>query len=129
MSSTLAEERAAVARAITSLRLTPVMFELGARPHPPRELNRAYLAQSDIFVGLYWQRYGWVAPRRRRRWNRGRHRRTHRLARRARDGLDVHTVTELVVGSPLRFDDRGAHKLKGVDGHWHLFAVGPDAAS
>jgi predicted ATPase len=58
----LAEERAAVARAISSLRLTPVMFELGARPHPPQELYRAYLAQSDIFVGLYWQRYGWIGP-------------------------------------------------------------------
>ena len=58
----LADERAAVARAITALRLTPVMFELGARPHPPRELYRAYLAQSDIFVGLYWQRYGWIGP-------------------------------------------------------------------
>jgi predicted ATPase len=58
----LAEERAAVARAISALRLTPVMFELGARPHPPRELYRAYLAQSDIFVGLYWQRYGWIGP-------------------------------------------------------------------
>ena len=44
------------------LRLTPVMFELGARPHPPRELYRAYLAQSDVFVGIYWRRYGWVAP-------------------------------------------------------------------
>ncbi|TFV74504.1 DUF4062 domain-containing protein [Blastococcus sp. CT_GayMR20] len=65
VSSTLAElapERAAVARAITALRLTPVMFELGARPHPPRELYRAYLAQSDVFVGLYWQRYGWIGP-------------------------------------------------------------------
>jgi predicted ATPase len=58
----LAEERAAVARAISALRLTPVLFELGARPHPPRELYRAYLAQSDIFVGLYWQRYGWIGP-------------------------------------------------------------------
>jgi len=58
----LAEERAAVARAIEALRLTPVMFELGARPHPPRELYRAYLAQSDVFVGLYWQRYGWIGP-------------------------------------------------------------------
>ena len=38
------------------------MFELGARPHPPRELYRAYLAQSDVFVGIYWRRYGWVAP-------------------------------------------------------------------
>ena len=58
----LADERAAVARAISALRLAPVMFELGARPHPPRELYRAYLAQSDIFIGLYWQRYGWVGP-------------------------------------------------------------------
>lgn len=58
----LAEERAAVARAITSLGLAPVMFELGARPHPPQELYRAYLAQSDVFIGLYWQSYGWVGP-------------------------------------------------------------------
>ncbi len=58
----LADERAAVARAIEALHLTPVMFELGARPHPPRELYRAYLAQSDIFIGLYWQQYGWIGP-------------------------------------------------------------------
>jgi predicted ATPase len=58
----LAEERAAVARAIAALRLTPVLFELGARPHPPRELYRAYLTQSDIFIGVYWQRYGWIGP-------------------------------------------------------------------
>jgi predicted ATPase len=58
----LADERRAVSRAISALRLTPVMFEQGARPHPPRELYRAYLAQSDVFIGLYWQRYGWVGP-------------------------------------------------------------------
>jgi predicted ATPase len=58
----LADERAAVARAISALRLIPVLFELGARDHPPRELYRAYLAQCDIFVGLYWQRYGWIGP-------------------------------------------------------------------
>src|SRR5919108_4901315 len=58
----LAAERAAAREAITQLRLTPVFFEAGARPYPPRELYRAYLAQSDIFIGLYWQRYGWVAP-------------------------------------------------------------------
>jgi hypothetical protein len=58
----LAAERRAVVRAISALRLTPVMFELGARPYPPRELYRAYLAQSDIFVGPYWQRYGRVGP-------------------------------------------------------------------
>jgi len=63
VSSTLGElavERRAVARAITALRLTPVLFEAGARPHPPRELYQAYLAQSDVFIGLYWQRYGQV---------------------------------------------------------------------
>jgi predicted ATPase len=65
LSSTLRElepEREAARAAIESLHLAPVMFELGARPHPPRSLYRAYLAQSDIFVGLYWQNYGWVAP-------------------------------------------------------------------
>ncbi len=58
----LAEERAAVRQAIETLRLTPVMFELGARPYPPRALYRAYLAQSHVFLGMYWQSYGWVAP-------------------------------------------------------------------
>ncbi|HET7338849.1 MAG TPA: hypothetical protein VFK22_04820, partial [Candidatus Dormibacteraeota bacterium] len=45
-----------------SLRLTPILFELGARPHPPSELYRAYLEQSEIFLGIYWQSGGWVAP-------------------------------------------------------------------
>jgi predicted ATPase len=58
----LAAERRAVSRAFSALRLTPVMFEAGARPHPPRDLYRAYLAQSDVFIGLYWQRYGEAAP-------------------------------------------------------------------
>src|SRR5918998_390766 len=58
----LYEERVAVREAITSLHLAPVMFELGARPHPPRDLYRAYLDQSHLFIGIYHQRYGWVAP-------------------------------------------------------------------
>ncbi|WP_167138639.1 DUF4062 domain-containing protein [Diaminobutyricimonas sp. TR449] len=58
----LATERKASRTAIERLHLAPVMFELGARPHPPRALYRAYLEQSDIFVGLYAERYGWVAP-------------------------------------------------------------------
>jgi predicted ATPase len=58
----LAAERRAVRDAVTSLRLVPVMFELGARPYPPRPVYRAYLAQSQVFVGIYWQSYGWVAP-------------------------------------------------------------------
>jgi predicted ATPase len=57
----LADERRAVRTAIEELQLAPVMFELGARPHPPRELYRSYLAQSDVFVGIYGESYGWVA--------------------------------------------------------------------
>src|SRR3546814_16531314 len=56
----LADERRAVRTAIERLRLAPVLFELGARPHPPRELYRAYLGQSDVFVGLYGDSYGGV---------------------------------------------------------------------
>ena len=33
------------------------------------------------------------------------------------------TVTDLVAGSGLEFDDRGEHDLKGVPGRWQLFAV------
>ena len=65
VSSTLTElaaERRAVRDAVTRLRLVPVMFELGARPHPPRTVYRAYMAQSQVFVAIYWQSYGWVAP-------------------------------------------------------------------
>ena len=58
----LAAERRAARAAIEQLRLAPVMFESGARAHPPQEVYRAYLAQSDIFIGIYWQRYGWVGP-------------------------------------------------------------------
>jgi class 3 adenylate cyclase len=33
------------------------------------------------------------------------------------------TVSDLVVGSGITFDDRGVHTLKGVPGEWQLFAV------
>ena len=58
----LAAERTAARRAIARLHLVPVWYESGARPHPPRPMYRAYLQQSQVFVGIYWQRYGWVAP-------------------------------------------------------------------
>jgi predicted ATPase/class 3 adenylate cyclase len=58
----LAPERVAARRAIQQLHLVPVWYESGARPHPPRPMYRAYLRQSQVFVGIYWQRYGWVAP-------------------------------------------------------------------
>lgn len=65
LSSVLQElemERAAARQVIQKLGLAPVTFEAGARPHPPRQLYQAYLEQSQLFVGIYGQRYGWVAP-------------------------------------------------------------------
>ena len=35
------------------------------------------------------------------------------------------TVRDLVVGSDLRFEDRGMHPLKGIEGEWQLLAVSP----
>jgi class 3 adenylate cyclase len=39
------------------------------------------------------------------------------------DVLVSSTLRDLVIGSGLDFDDRGAHQLKGVPGEWRLFAV------
>jgi Domain of unknown function (DUF4062) len=47
---------------VRAQRFTPVMFESGARTPPPLDLYRAYLAESDVFIGLYWQRHGWTGP-------------------------------------------------------------------
>lgn len=33
------------------------------------------------------------------------------------------TVTDLVAGSGLKFEDRGDQTLKGVPGEWRVFAV------
>jgi class 3 adenylate cyclase len=39
------------------------------------------------------------------------------------DVLVSSTLRDLVIGSGLKFEDRGSHELKGVPGEWHLFAV------
>jgi len=66
VSSTLKElekERKAVKKAIKDdLKLHPIMFESGASPHPPREKYRSWLEQSDIYIGIFWESYGWIAP-------------------------------------------------------------------
>jgi class 3 adenylate cyclase len=41
----------------------------------------------------------------------------------ANEVLVSSTLRDLVIGSGLAFEDRGAHELKGVPGEWHLFAV------
>lgn len=65
LSSTLKElapERSAAREAIEQLRQTSVFFEAGARSHPPRALYQSLLEQSDVFLGIYWESYGWIAP-------------------------------------------------------------------
>lgn len=65
ISSTLGElraERTAVGKIVKDdLDLHPVMFESGASPHPPRSRYRAMLQQSHIYVGIFWESYGWIA--------------------------------------------------------------------
>jgi class 3 adenylate cyclase len=48
-----------------------------------------------------------------------------RVAARAGAGevLVSSTVKDLVAGSGIEFEDRGAHELKGVPGEWRLYAV------
>lgn len=43
-----------------------------------------------------------------------------------REVLVSSAVKDLVVGSPLRFADRGEYDLKGVPGRWRLYAVSED---
>ena len=58
----LSDERAVAAEAIRALRLSPMLFDMGARSHAAREVSRSYVGQSHIFVGIYWQSYGTVPP-------------------------------------------------------------------
>jgi class 3 adenylate cyclase len=39
------------------------------------------------------------------------------------DVLVSSTLRDLVIGSGLEFEDRGAHQLKGVPGEWQIFAA------
>jgi hypothetical protein len=46
------------------------------------------------------------------------------MAMRDAQALVSSTLRDLVIGSGLEFEDRGAHGLKGVPEEWHIFAVG-----
>jgi class 3 adenylate cyclase len=37
--------------------------------------------------------------------------------------LVTRTVTDLVAGSGIAFEDRGQHELKGLPGTWPIYAV------
>ena len=55
-----AEERQSARKAIVSLNHAAFLFEdAGARPYPPKDLYLPQLYDSDIFVGIYKNSYGW----------------------------------------------------------------------
>lgn len=56
----LAEEREAARSAISHMRLHPVMLEMGPQPQPapPRSLYQSFIEESQVFIGIYWQKYG-----------------------------------------------------------------------
>ena len=56
----LAAERHALVRLVRKMGLTPIYFEEIPTPHPPQDQYRAYLQQSEIFLGIYGEGYGWV---------------------------------------------------------------------
>src|SRR5689334_7325040 len=58
-----ADERIVTRRAIESINLDPILFEhVGSRPHPPRHVYKERLEKAHIFVGIYREKYGWIAP-------------------------------------------------------------------
>ena len=66
VSSTITEcarERERIRAAVRSLNHEPILFEdVGARPHPPRDVYKTRLEESHVFVGVYRESYGWIAP-------------------------------------------------------------------
>lgn len=66
ISSTIEEcqsERKQAKKAIKSLNHAPLLFEgAGARSYPPRTLYLSMIHSAHIFVGIYRNEYGWVAP-------------------------------------------------------------------
>lgn len=56
-------ERKIAREVIDSLGHQPVMFEAaGARPHAPRSVYLRGLEESQIFIGIYREGYGYIAP-------------------------------------------------------------------
>ena len=39
------------------------------------------------------------------------------------DVLVSGTIRDVLLGSEFKFEDRGRHRLKGIDGEWPLFAA------
>ncbi len=66
VSSTIEEcraERNEAKRAIESMNHAPLLFEgAGARSYPPRTLYLRMVHMAHIFIGIYKNDYGWVAP-------------------------------------------------------------------
>ena len=61
--SDLQPERQAIAEALWDLELTPIFAEdFGSRPDTPRDACLSEVAESHIYIGIFWRRYGYIAP-------------------------------------------------------------------
>ena len=58
----LGAESAAARDAVEELHLIPVMTDLGVASQAARDVYRAYLEQSQVFIGIYGQSYGPLMP-------------------------------------------------------------------
>jgi len=60
----LGPEREAVKEGIRELYLDPIFAEgFGARPGTPREECLKAVRESDIYIAIFWQRYGYITDR------------------------------------------------------------------
>jgi len=61
--SDLQPERQAIAETLWDLELTSIFAEdFGSRPDTPREVCLSEVAESHIYIGVFWRRYGYIAP-------------------------------------------------------------------
>ena len=61
--SDLQPERQAIAKTLWDLELTPIFAEdFGSRPDTPRDVCLSEVAASHIYIGVFWRRYGYIAP-------------------------------------------------------------------
>lgn len=67
ISSTITDlkpEREAAKKAVDELYLSPSIVEgWGAQPETPREVCLREVGDADIYIGIFWQRYGFITDK------------------------------------------------------------------
>ena len=62
--SDLQPERQTIAETLWDLELTPIFAEdFGSRPGTPRDVCLSEVAESHIYIGVFWRRYGYITDK------------------------------------------------------------------